>query len=131
MIVVDASVLTAALIDDEASGKAARARLSRDAHWAGPGHLLVETLQAVRGRLLGGKISADRSEDAVAALTGASLDVIDIQALLPRMWELRANVSAYDAGYVAVAEICGAPLITGDARLSRCKVARCAIEVIG
>lgn len=131
MIVVDASVLTAALIDDESSGKAARARLGSDAHWAGPGHLLVDTLQAVRGRLLGRKISAGRAGDAVAALTGASLDVIDVQPLLPRIWELRANVSAYDAAYVAVAEICAVPLITGDARLGRCKVARCTIEVIG
>lgn len=131
MIIVDASTLTAALVDDETAGKAARARLGSDPHWAAPAHLLVETLQAVRGRLLGRKISAHRADDAVAALTGLVVETVDVQPLLPRMWELRDNVSAYDAGYIAVAEAMGAPLITGDARLSRCKVARCDIEVVG
>ncbi|WP_063736634.1 type II toxin-antitoxin system VapC family toxin [Streptomyces sp. RTd22] len=131
MIIVDASVLTEALTGDGAAGKAARARLAQDPHWAAPGHLVVETFHAVRGRFLGGKISSARAEDAVAALTGASIEAIGIQPLLIRMWELRGNVSGNDAAYIAAAEAYRAPLITGDARLSRCTVARCVIEVIG
>ncbi|QLH23783.1 type II toxin-antitoxin system VapC family toxin [Streptomyces sp. Rer75] len=131
MIIVDASVLTEALTGDGAAGKAARARLAQDPHWAAPSHLVVETFHAVRGRFLGGKISSARAEDAVAALTGASIEAIGIQSLLIRMWELRGNVSGYDAAYIAAAEAYRAPLITGDARLSRCTVARCVIEVIG
>lgn len=131
MIVVDASVLTEALTGDGPAGKEARRRLAEDPHWAAPGHLVVETFHAVRGRLLGQKITQSRADDAVAALTGMSVEAIDVQPLLLRMWELRRNVSGYDAAYVAAAEVVGAPLITGDARLSRCKVARCEIEVIG
>jgi len=130
MIVVDASVLAEVLTGDGTAGKAARDRLARDPHWAGPSHLVVETFHAVRGRLLGHKITEQRANDAVAALTGVSIETIDVQPLLPRIWELRANVSGYDAAYIAVAEVTQAPLITGGGRLSRCKVARCEIEVI-
>ena len=91
----------------------------------------METFRAVRGRLLGGKISQARAEDAVEARTGASIEAIGIQPLLIRMWELRGDVSGYDAAYIAAAEAYRAPLITGDARLSRCTVPRCVIEVIG
>ncbi|AEM80952.1 type II toxin-antitoxin system VapC family toxin [Streptomyces violaceusniger] len=131
MIIVDAGVLTEALTGDAAAGKAARARLAQDPHWAAPGHLILETFHAVRGRLLGKKIAQARADDAVAALTGASIEAIGVQPLLIRMWELRSQVSGYDAAYVAAAEVYRAPLITGDARLSRCTVARCEIEVIG
>ncbi|MFD0446005.1 MULTISPECIES: type II toxin-antitoxin system VapC family toxin [Streptomyces violaceusniger group] len=131
MIIVDASVLIEALTGDAAAGKAARARLAQDPHWAAPGHLVVETFHAVRGRLLGGKITQARAEDAVAALTGASIESIAIQPLLMRMWELRGQVTGYHAAYIAAAEVYRAPLITGDARLSRCTMARCVIEVLG
>ncbi|MER6998488.1 type II toxin-antitoxin system VapC family toxin [Streptomyces sp. NPDC000410] len=130
MIVVDASVLTEALTGDGTAGKAARARLMRDNHWAAPEHLVVETFHAVRGRLLGGKITLARADAAVAALSQVALETIDVQRLLPRMWELRQNVSGYDAACIAAAETFACPLITGDARLSRCNAARCAIEVI-
>ncbi|ORT61503.1 type II toxin-antitoxin system VapC family toxin [Streptomyces sp. CB03238] len=131
MIVIDASVLTEALTGDGTAGKAARARLMRDTHWAAPEHLLVETFHAVRGRLLGQKITPERADAAVAALSDVSLETVQVRRLLPRMWELRQNVSGYDAAYIAAAETFGCPLITGDARLSRCGASRCTIEVIG
>ncbi|NEA48057.1 type II toxin-antitoxin system VapC family toxin [Streptomyces sp. SID10815] len=131
MIVVDASVLTEALTGDGTAGKAARARLMRDNHWAAPEHLVVETFHAIRGRRLSAKITQGRADAAVSALASLSLETIDAQRLLPRMWELRQNVSGYDAACIAAAEAFACPLVTGDARLSRCKVARCTIEVIG
>ncbi|MGI5197662.1 type II toxin-antitoxin system VapC family toxin [Streptomyces sp. CA-288835] len=131
MIIVDASVLTMALTDDDIAGKAARSRLMRDNHWAAPEHLVVETFHAIRGRRMGTKITQERADEAVSALAAASLETIDVQRLLPRMWELRQNVSGYDAAYIAAAETFSCPLVTGDARLSRCNAARCAIEVIG
>ncbi|MFD7295877.1 type II toxin-antitoxin system VapC family toxin [Streptomyces sp. NPDC059897] len=130
MIVVDASVLTEALTGDGTVGKAARARLMRDNHWAAPEHLVVETFHAVRGRRLGSKITQERADAAIAALARMSIETVDVQRLLPRMWELRANVSGYDAAYIAAAETFACPLVTGDARLSRCKAARCEVEVI-
>lgn len=130
MIVVDASVLTEALTGDGTAGKAARARLMRDNHWAAPEHLVVETFHAVRGRRLGSKITQERADAAIAALARMSIETVDVQRLLPRMWELRANVSGCDAAYIAAAETFACPLVTGDARLSRRKVARCEVEVI-
>ncbi|MFE0132036.1 type II toxin-antitoxin system VapC family toxin [Streptomyces sp. NPDC059037] len=131
MIVVDASTLTEALTGDGPAGKSARARLMRDNHWAAPEHLVVETFHAVRGRLLGRKITQERADAAVASLASAAIETVQVQRLLPRMWELRQNVSGYDAAYIAAAEAFACPLVTGDARLSRCKIARCTIEVIG
>ena len=51
-------------------------------------------------------------------------------AMLDRIWELRENVSAYDAAYVALAEIIDCPLVTADARLSRAPGLRCAVTVL-
>lgn len=103
----------------------------RDTHWAAPEHLLVETFHAVRGRLLGQKITPGRADAAIAALSDLSLETVQVRRLLPRMWELRQNVSGYDAAYIAAAEAFGRPLITGDVRPGRCGAATCAIEVIG
>ncbi len=50
--------------------------------------------------------------------------------LLRRCWELRHNLTTYDAAYVALAELLGAVLVTGDARLSSAPGARCAVEVL-
>ena len=50
--------------------------------------------------------------------------------LLPRMWELRENLTPYDAAYVALAEVTGSVLVTGDERITASPAARCAIQVI-
>jgi predicted nucleic acid-binding protein len=50
-------------------------------------------------------------------------------AMLPRIWELRDNVSAYDASYIALAETLEAPLVTRDARLARAPGIRAEVEV--
>ncbi len=50
-------------------------------------------------------------------------------AMLPRIWELRDNVSAYDAAYIALAETLEVPLLTRDARLARAPGIRAAVEV--
>lgn len=118
MIVVDASVLTNALTDDGHLGSQARAELSNDPHWAAPEHLLVEAFSAIRGRWLGHKISDQRADAAVAALAAVMVDLLDTTALLLRMWELRANVTGYDAAYIAAAEACDCALVTADRRLA-------------
>lgn len=129
MIVVDASVLANALTDDGPVGTAGRAELARDAHWAGPEHLVVEVFSAVRGRWLGHKISEQRADEALAALAATSIDLMATTPLLDRMWELRSNVSGYDAAYIATAETLACTLVTADARLSRTPDLRCEIRV--
>lgn len=129
MIVVDASVLTNAFTDDGPIGTRARAELARDAHWAAPEHLVVEVFSAVRGRWLGQKLGEKRAQDALSAMSGATIDLVPAAPLLLRMWELRSNVSGYDAAYVAVAEALGCALVTADARLARIPDLGCEIRV--
>ena len=129
MIVVDASVLTNAFTDDGPIGSAARAELARDPHWAGPEHLLVESFSAIRGRWLGRKVGEARALDALAAISSAAIDLVSARPLFERMWELRDNVTGYDAAYLALAESFDCPLVTADARLARVPDLRCEVRV--
>ncbi len=104
--------------------------MMRDDHWTAPEHLFVETFSAIRGRLLGGKISEERAKHAVAALGELTIDLMDTTALLSTMWELRANVSGYDAAYVAAAEALRCALVTADGKLARSEAAGCEIRLI-
>ncbi len=127
MIVVDASVLTNALTDDGQVGARARIELSNDPHWAAPEHLVVEVFSAIRGRWLGNKISDKRAEEALAAVAAATVDLIDTAALLSRMWELRSNITGYDAAYIAAAEAYDCALVTADRRLANAPGIGCAV----
>lgn len=129
MIIIDASALANALTDDGLIGQVSRAELARDVHWAAPEHVIVETFSAIRGRYLGSKISESRCADALDALGSATIELVSTIGLLPRMWELRANVSGYDAASVAAAESYDCPLLTSDARLARVGGLRCDIRL--
>lgn len=129
MIVIDASVLANALTDDAVLGTTARAELEVDPHWAAPEHLVVETFAAIRGRYLGSKIRGQRAVDALETLAQLAIDLLKVQPLLARMWELRDNVSGYDAAYVAAAEANRCPLVTADERLLRADGPRCEVRV--
>ncbi len=130
MIVTDASVLVNALTDDGPIGQIARSELARDVHWSGPEHVVVETFSAIRGQLLQRKITEVRARDAVDALSDSAIELLPTTPLLPRMWELRENVSAYDAAYVAAAELHDCALLTADGRLSRADGLRCQIRLV-
>lgn len=129
MIVVDASVLTNAFTDDGPVGDLARGELARDAHWAGPEHLVVEVFSAVRGRWLGRKVGATRARDALSAVSTAALDLVATAPLLERMWQLREDVTGYDAAYVAVAETFHCTLVTADAHLAGVPGLRCEVRL--
>jgi predicted nucleic acid-binding protein len=130
VIVVDASALADALVDDGPVGAAARAVLAADPHWAAPGHLLVEVVSVIRGRTLGAKLGIVRGQEAVDALADLVIDHVEVAPLVERMWQLRGNLSAYDAAYVAAAEQLDCPLVTGDGRLAKASGVRCEIRVI-
>ncbi|HZN73671.1 MAG TPA: type II toxin-antitoxin system VapC family toxin [Micromonosporaceae bacterium] len=130
MIVVDASALTDALVDDGPMGDAARAVLMSDPHWAAPAHLLVEVVSVIRGKALGGKLGLPRAREAIVALPTLVIDQIALTQLVDRMWQLRGNISAYDAAYVAAAELLACPLVTGDGRLAKAAEVRCEIRLI-
>ncbi|SCG55683.1 type II toxin-antitoxin system VapC family toxin [Micromonospora humi] len=131
MIVVDASALADALVDDGPMGDAARSELIADPHWAAPGHLLIEVMSVIRGKALGRKLGAARAQEAVDALQWLVIDEIPTAMLVERMWQLRADVSTYDAAYVAAAELAACPLVTGDSRLAKVGGVRCEVRLIG
>jgi len=118
MIVVDASAVALALLDDGPLGDRARAALTDDTDWAAPAHLLTEVMSVVRGHALGSKLSLDRADDAVNALNALAASLSGCRTLLNRIWHLRHDLTSYDAAYVALAESLDVPLVTADARLS-------------
>ncbi|NGO80600.1 type II toxin-antitoxin system VapC family toxin [Streptomyces sp. YC504] len=130
MIVVDASVFAFALLDEGPLGQACRAELKADSRWIAPEHWTIEVASVVRGNLLGGKITVAQAERAVAALAAFDPVVPRTRVLLPRVWELRSNLTTYDAAYVAAAEIHGCALKTTDGRLARASGIRCQVDVI-
>jgi predicted nucleic acid-binding protein len=118
VIVIDASVLADALTDDGDVGEQARTALTKDDHWVAPDHLIIEVMSVIRGRHLGGKLTDDRATGAVRALGQLVIDRVDLVPSLDRIWQLRANLTPYDAGYVAVAEVFACPLVTADRKLA-------------
>lgn len=77
-----------------------------------------------------GTVTSDAADEAVRMLVQLDPVVPLTRVLLPRMWELRANLTAHDAAYVAAAEAYDCALLTADARLARSPGIRCRLEVI-
>lgn len=129
MIVVDASVLANAVGDDGSDG--ARARGALAGHDVSVPDLVdVEVVSVLRRRWLAKTLSARRFASAIMDLTAVPADRYPVLPFMPRAYELRANVTAYDAAYIALAEQLGCPLITADARLAAAPGTRCAISVL-
>lgn len=129
MLVVDASVLVVALADDGTDGDTARTRL-RSENLAAPELLDLEVASVLRRHTQLGAIDVRRAELAMADLGAMPLQRAPHQRLLGRAWELRANLTMYDAVYVSLAEALGVRLLTGDRRLARAPGPRCHIEVL-
>lgn len=124
-IVVDASVLVAALVDSGSDGRWAQKMIASD-DVAAPHLVLVETANVLRRAAAVGDISDDIATIAHHDLLDLSVELYPYELLAPRIWELRANVTAYDAWYVALAEALDAPLATIDRRLTRASGPQCA-----
>jgi predicted nucleic acid-binding protein len=129
VIVVDASVLANALGDDGHDGRAARARLADD-DLAGPDLIDVETVAVLRRRWLAGDLPEGRFRAAIGDLEDLALDRYPALGLMRRAFELRANVTAYAAAYVALAERLGCALLTADGQLANAPGLTCPVEVL-
>lgn len=129
MLVVDASVLAPALADDGPDGDAARARLRRQS-LAAPELIDLETMSVVRRRSQAGHVDARRAALALADLIELPLRRAPHRPLLSRCWELRQNLTVYDAVYIALAEALDLVLLTADARLAQAPGPRCQIELL-
>lgn len=130
MLVVDASVLAVALADDDRDGDVARERL-RGEGLAAPELIDLEVASVLRRQLLGGALSPRRASFALLDLADLPLERAPHLPLLARCWELRENLTVYDAAYVALAEALDVALVTGDSRMAQAPGPRCAIEVLG
>jgi predicted nucleic acid-binding protein len=130
MIVVDASVLANMLVYADDRGRKARSVLGRDVEWAAPEHWKAEVFSVIRGLALGNKIKETQAVWAIERLPHLSIDHVSLDDLLPRMWQLRANISGYDAAYVALAESRNLTLVTSDGRLAQGATSYCRVELV-
>jgi predicted nucleic acid-binding protein len=118
-----------ALADDGPDGDQARARL-RGERLTAPELVDLEVTSVWRRQVRDGAMDARRAALALADLTALPVRRAPHRALLARCWELRDNLTVYDASYVALAEALEVTLLTGVGRLARATGPLCHIEVL-
>ncbi|MEQ6325806.1 type II toxin-antitoxin system VapC family toxin [Mycobacterium canetti] len=125
MIVVDASAALAALLNDgEARQLIAAERLHAP-------HLVdSEIASGLRRQVQRNRLDAAEGWNALQTWRRLAVTRYPVFGLFERIWDVRANLSAYDASYVALAETLNCALVTADARLSNTNQARCPITVV-
>jgi predicted nucleic acid-binding protein len=129
-MVVDASALLEALLRTPAAEEVER-RLFDSRQTLHAPHLLdVEIAQIVRRYAATGDLDAERGHMALADLADFPLYRYPHDFLLPRVWELRHNLTAYDAVYIALAETLDAPLLTRDRRLAAASGHHARVELV-
>jgi predicted nucleic acid-binding protein len=127
LVVLDASAAVEALLHG-AVGAEVRGRIAGQELHA-PYLLEFEVAEALRHSVRRGTLSPDRGHDALDDLFELAIVPYPLGALRERVWELGANVTAYDAAYVALAETLDAPLVTCDGRLARAPGLRARVEL--
>lgn len=125
MIVVDASAALSALLNE---GPARRALASEQLH--APHLIDTEVASGLRRRVAAGQLGAGDGWAALDAMRRLGMTRYPGFSFLDRVWELRDNLSAYDASYVALAELLDCTLLTADERLARAPGRRCPITVV-
>lgn len=128
MLVVDAALVVAGLVDSGPEGAWADSLLETDG-LAAPHLMPVEAANILRRAALAGNITADAASMAHADLIALRVALFPYEPFAERVWELRENVTAYDAWYVAMAEALDAALATLDTRLSRASGPRCSFQM--
>ena len=128
MIVVDASVATEAVAGSSERNLTVLRRITREAALA-PHVLDLEVASALGGLVRRGELAEPLARSGLRHLAVLPVTRVPHEPLLARCWELRDNLTAYDAAYVALAETIGATLLTYDQRLSRAPGIRCEVEL--
>jgi predicted nucleic acid-binding protein len=128
--VVDASAILEVLLATPAGARVAE-RLFQSGETLHAPHLLdLEVAQVLRRYALAGDMDSARGLEALEDLADLPLTRYPHDLLLPRIWELRRNLTAYDAAYVALAEALAAPLVTRDAALTRVRGHHARVELL-
>jgi len=129
MIVVDASIVTAVVAEDDERARRLRVRLAGE-HLFAPELVDVEVASAIRRGRRSRLFSEERAVRALAELALMPVARVSHTVLLHRIWNLRDNLTAYDAAYVALAQVLCAPLMTGDAPLARAPDLKCEVVLV-
>lgn len=116
-VVIDASALVELLLQTDTGRRVEQA--IGEATLMAPDVVNPEVAQSLRGLERGGKLTSARASRALARLVESELSRVPTAVLLKDIWSLRANLSSYDACYVALALALGCPLLTVDRRLTR------------
>lgn len=119
------------LVASTAAGEAIADRLATEESVNAPYVLDGEIVSALLGLMRGQKVTGRQADAAVRNYRAFPIDRHDVLPLWSRLKVLYANLSGYDAQYVALAEALGVPLITADARIKRSRAAECSVEVFG
>ncbi len=118
MLVIDASALVAILGERDQDGRWATAAVAGE-RLAAPHIVLAETSNSLRRLERRGYLSGGEANRAHRELAESSVSLFEFGPFAERIWELRNNLSSYDAWYVAIAEALDCPLVTLDLRMSR------------
>ncbi len=130
MIVVDASIVANLVADDGAEGDLVRARVRAAGDLMAPDLVDVETISVLRKRWLANDLTEGRFRTAIDDLESLPIARYPTRGLVRRVFELPANVTAYGAVYVALAEGLACPLLTADARLAKAPGPTCEIQIL-
>jgi len=129
VLVTDAGVWVRALVD-EAPGDPIRTRLVTEVTVAAPALIDLEFTNVLRGLLAKRSIALADAGLAIAEFLQAPIHRFPHESLVPRVWQLRENLTAYDAAYVALAEALGADLLTVDRGIGGAPGIRCRVVVV-
>jgi predicted nucleic acid-binding protein len=129
VLVVDASVLVVALADDGLDGDRTRARLGGQ-RIAIPELADLEVASVLRRQVTIGGLDTRRARLAWSDLAELPIQRAPHLPLLPRCWELRANLTIYAAAYVALAEALDGTLLTADGRIAKAPGLTCSVELL-
>ena len=130
MIGLDASAAVDWLLETSAGQHIETRIYSRKESLHGPQLLEIEVAQVLRRLVRQGTVAARRADEAIDDLMDLPMTRYPHAVLLPRVWQLRHALSAYDALYVALAEVLDAPLLTCDGRIASAPGHHAVVEVV-